>query len=92
MRRLSVTGFIFTTLFLALSGWCVASTLLHGTEATTFIAYVTMPFSIPILWLATLGGSLNVGLVNWLLTTLLIVLGCLEFYFWGWLLERPFRR
>lgn len=92
MRKLSATGCVFAAVFLAVSGWCVASTLLQGTEATTFIAYVTMPFSIPVIYLGDLMGSPNVSLVNWLLTALLIVLGILEFYFWGWLLERPFRR
>lgn len=93
--KLSITGIVFSLLFLFLSGWCVISALRGAWEATALIVYVTMPLSWVIgffcMFMQSILGMSN-AVTNWVMVTLDIIFGILEFYFWGWFLERPLRR
>lgn len=93
--RLSITGTVFSMAFALFSGWCVVSFLEGKWEMLAYIVYLTLPFSIGTTYLcvgiqSVLGFSDVV--VNWIMITLNSAVGILEFYFLGWLLERPFRR
>lgn len=95
MKNLSKTGVAFAVSFAAFSIWSVISTLNGLWQATEVIVYVTFPFSLAVHYICSSFQSLiglSYGVLNWIEVTLDIMCGVLVFYFFGWLLERPFRR
>ena len=95
VKRPSPTGIAFAALFLVFCA-CSAFVFFRGEgQALDIIVYITFPFSWLIQWLAiSVQSPLNLSdsVVNWIMVSLDMAIGTLEIYFFGWILERPFRR
>lgn len=95
MKSLSRTGVAFAFAFLLLSLWEVISFFRGASGALDFLGYVTFPFSIfvnkVVIFFKSLFGF-SYQTANWLEVWLDTAIGACESYFFGWLLERPFRR
>lgn len=95
MKRWSPTGCVFSIVFLVFAIWCLI-TIARGDGGPAWIlSFLTLPVSYLI---ALLGDHLHssFGLsdaaLGWSGTILDVLWGMLMFYFFGWALERPFRR
>lgn len=95
VKKLSISGVIFATLFALLAVSCLVWTLHGQWFAPAFVFIVTLPFSLALLALSVaLQHALGLSgeVMNWALFALSTVLGVFEFYFLGWFMEKPFRR
>lgn len=93
--RWSKTGIFFASLFFAFSMWCLISYARGDWQWLLIIGYITFPFSLAVSYLCTSLQSvfgLTAAITSWIEVAMDIIFGLLEFYFAGWLLERPFRR
>jgi hypothetical protein len=93
--RLSNTGVAFAGVFLAFSVWCLICFAKGDWQWLLIIGYITFPFSLASNYLCThLQSVLSLiyTATNWMEVAMDIAFGILEFYCFGWLLERPFRR
>jgi len=95
LRRLSVSGAIFASLFTSLFVFCLVWALQGEGFALIPVFILTLPFSLAVLVLS--GGLQHVlgfsdEALNWAVFILSGVAGVFEFYFLGWFMEKPFRR
>ena len=93
--RWSKTGVFFASLFFAFSMWCLVSYARGDWQWLLIIGYITLPFSLAVDYLCTSLQSvfsLTYAVTSWIEVAMDVIFGLLEFYFAGWLLERPFRR
>lgn len=95
MKKFSKTGGVFAAIFLIFCLLSIIFFLRGNGRSLDIIGYVTFPFSLASYYLGVAIQSefgLSYAALNFFEVLADASLGLFEFYFFGWILERPFRR